>query len=111
MVTMEELIQLQKREEAAQKAVTEKEIQAAQKAAAIDQGHLVIQGQSAQKKGKEKGITINEGSPQATQQSLLKVSPNPRKMRKERWGSRQRLHRPLGNALARMEQLPWSLFL
>ena len=52
-------------EEVAQKAVVEKQRQSAQK---VDQGPPVIQGQSSAKKGKEKGITINEGSPQATQQ-------------------------------------------
>ena len=63
MVSMEEIIQLQKREEAAQKAAAEKERQAAQKAAAVDQGPPVIQGQSAAKKSKEKGIMISEGAP------------------------------------------------
>ena len=36
----------------------------AQKAATVIQGPPVIQAQSTAKKGKEKGITINEGAPQ-----------------------------------------------
>ena len=108
---MEEIIQLQKREEAAQKAAAEKERQAAQKAAAVDQGPPVIQGQSAMKKSKEKKIKISEGAPQAAKTVLPDNAPNPRRIGKERWGSRLRLHRLLGNALARVEQLLWSPFL
>ena len=71
MVTMEELIRLQKREEAAQKAAAEKEKQAATKAAvavsvSAYQVPPVKSGQSAAKKSKEKGITISEGGPQET---------------------------------------------
>ena len=111
MVSMEEIIQLQKREKTAQKAAAEKERQAAQKAAAVDHGPFVIQAQSAAKKSKENGITISESAPQAAKTVPPKNAPNPKRMGKERWGSRQRLHRPLGNALARVEQLLWSLFL
>ena len=51
MVMMEELIRLQKREEAAQKAAVEKERQAALKATAVaDQDPPVRPGQSAVKK-------------------------------------------------------------
>ena len=64
MVSIEEIIELQKREEAAQKDVEEKQRQLAQKAC---QGPPDAQGQSSAKKDKEKGITINEGAPQATQ--------------------------------------------
>ena len=63
---MEELIQLQKREEAAQKAATKKAKQMARKAATTDQGSLVTQWQSVEKRGKKKGITISEGVPRAT---------------------------------------------
>ena len=73
MITMEELIRLQKREEAAQKAAAEKEKQAANKAAvavavsvSADQVPSVTSGQLATKKSKEKGITISEGGPPTT---------------------------------------------
>ena len=42
MVSIEELIQLQKKEEAAQKAAAEKERQTVQKAVAADQGPPII---------------------------------------------------------------------
>ena len=69
MVTIGELIHLQKREEAAQKAAAEKEKQSTPKAAvtaAADHVPPAKLGQSAAKKSKEKGITISEGGPQAT---------------------------------------------
>ena len=62
MITMEELIQLQKREEAAQKAAFEKEKQAALKAAAADQVPPAKPEQSDAKKNKEKGIATASAS-------------------------------------------------
>ena len=62
MVTMEKLIRLQKREEAAHKAAAEKEKQSALKAAvtaAADQVPSAKSVQSTAKKSKEKGITIS----------------------------------------------------
>ena len=81
---MEEIIQLQKREEAEQKAAAEKERQVAQKAAAVDQGPPVIQGQSAAKKSKEKGIMISEGVAQTAKTVLPENAPQSKKDGKER---------------------------
>ena len=89
MVTMEELIRLQKREEAAQKAAAEKEKQAATKAAiavSADQVPPVKSGQSAAKKSKEKGITISEGGPQATRSTPADNAPQSKKDGKKRVG-------------------------
>ena len=107
MISIEEIIELQKREKAAQKAIGEKQRQLAQKAS---QRHPDAQRQSFAKKGKEKGITINEGAPQATQSVTPKNAPRSKKDGK-RWGRRQRLHLLLGSVLARVEHLLWSLFL
>ena len=110
MVTMEELIRLQKREEAVQKAAVEKEKQSALKAAvtaAADQVPPAKSGQSAAKKSKEKGITISEGGPQATRSAPADNAPNPRRMGRRGWGSRLRLHRPLDNVPARVVRLRW----
>ena len=86
MVSMEEIIQLQKKEEAAQKAAAEKERQAAQKAATVIQGPPVIQAQSAAKKGKKKGITINEGAPQVAKTVPFDNAPQSKKDGKKRVG-------------------------
>ena len=68
---MEELIALQKREEAAQKAAAEKEKQSAQKVI-----QEIVQGsQSAAQKAKEKGIIINEGAPRASQTQVAETTP------------------------------------
>ena len=78
MVTMEELIRLQKREETAQKAAVEKEKQSAPKAAvtaAADHVPPTKSGQSAAKKSKEKGITISEGDSQATRSTPADNAP------------------------------------
>ena len=89
MVTMEELIRLQKREEAAQKAAAEKEKQAATKAAvavavSVDQVPSAKSRQSAAKKSKEKGITISEGGPQATRSTPADNAPQSKKDGKKR---------------------------
>ena len=110
MVTMEELIRLQKREEAAQKAAAEKEKQAALKTTvttAADQVPPAKSGQSAAKKSKEKGITISEGGPQATRSAPVDNALQSKKDGRRGWGSRLRLHRPLGNVRARVEMLQW----
>ena len=110
MVTMEELIRLQKREEAAQKAAAEKEKQSALKAAATvatDQVPPAKSVQSVVKKSKEKGITISEGGPQATRSTPADNAPNPKRMGRKGWGSRLRLHRPLGNVPAQVVRLRW----
>ena len=110
MVTMEELIRLQKREEAARKAAAEKEKQAATKAAvavaaAADQVPPAKSVQSTAKKSKEKGITINEGGPQATRSTPTDNAPQSNKDRKKGWGSRLRPLHPLGSVPARVVQL------
>ena len=84
MVSIEELIELQKKEETAQKAAAEKERQSVQKA---DQGPPVVQGQSAAKKSKKKRITINEGAPQATQSVTLENAPQFKKDGKRKVGA------------------------
>ena len=89
MVTMEELIRLQKNEEAAQKAAAEKEKQSAPKAAVTTAANHVPpakSGQSAVKKSKEKGITIIEGGPQATRSSPADNAPQSKKNGKKRVG-------------------------
>ena len=91
MVTMEELIRLQKREEAAQKAAAEKEKQAATKAAvavsvSADQVPSATSGQSAAKKSKEKGITISEGGPRTTRSVPADTVPQSKKDGKKRVG-------------------------
>ena len=110
MVMMEELIRLQKKEEAAQKAAVEKEKQSALKAAvtaAADQVPPAKSAQSAAKKSKEKGITINEGGPQVTRSALADNAPKSKKDGRRGWGSKLRLHRPLGNVPARVVRLRW----
>ena len=64
-----------------------------------------------QRKARKRGSRSARVLPKQLKQSLLTMPHNPRRMGKERWGSRQSLHWPLGNALAQVEQLPWSLFL
>ena len=81
MVSIEEIIELQKKEEAAQKAAEAKQRQLAQKAS---QEPPATQGQSSAKKGKEKGIKINEGAPQATQSITLENAPQSKKDRKRK---------------------------
>ena len=91
MVMMEELIRLQKREEAAQKAAAEKEKQSALKAAvttAADQVPPTKSVQSAAKKSKEKGITIREGGPQATRSTPADNAPQSKKDGKKRVGEK-----------------------
>ena len=105
MVSMEELIQLQKREEAAQKTATEKPKQMARKAATADQGNLVTQGQSIEKRGKEKGITISEDIPRATRSVPTDNASQFKKDGKKRVESRLGLYRPFDNALAQVELL------
>ena len=83
MVSMEEIIELQKREEAAQRAVAEKEKRSAQK---VDQGAPVPPGQSAAKKSKDKGITVNEGASRATQTVTAENAPQSKKNGKRRVG-------------------------
>ena len=84
MVSIKELIELQKMEETTQKAAVEKERQSTQKA---DQGPPVVQGQSTAKKSKEKGITINDGAPQATQSVTLENAPQFKKDGKRKVGA------------------------
>ena len=89
MVTMEELIRLQKKEEAAQKAAVEKEKQSAPKAAVTavaDHVPPTKLGQSAAKKSKEKGITISEGDSQATRSTPADNAPQSKKDGKKRVG-------------------------
>ena len=87
MVSMEEIIQLQKREEATQKAAAEKERRAALKvAAATDQVPPAKPGQLATKKNKEKGITISEGGSPATRSVPTDNAPQSKKDGKKRVG-------------------------
>ena len=61
MVSIEHIIAIQKREEAAQKAAAQKQ----QSAKRADQSRASAPTQSEKEKGKEKGITIKEGASQA----------------------------------------------
>ena len=88
MVTMDELIRLQKRAEEAEKAAVEKEKQAATKAAGpVDQVPSESSGQSAAKKSKEKGITISEGGPRTTPSVPADPAPQSKKDGKKRMGA------------------------
>ena len=113
MVSMEQIIAIQKREEAAQKAAAQKA--AAQKAAAqkqqsakeTDQSRATLQ--SGKEKGREKGITIKEGASQAKQTTALKAAPCRRRMEKKGLGSPLIFPLPLGNAPTLVVQWPWFL--
>ena len=88
---MEELIRLQKREEAARKAAAEKEKQTATKAAvavaaAADKAPPAKPVQSAAKKSKEKGITIVEGGSQVARPAPAESAPQSKKDGKKRVG-------------------------
>ena len=110
MVTMEELIRLQKKEEAAQKAAAEKEKQAATKAAvavaaSADKVPPAKPVQSAAKKTKEKGITIIEGGSQAVRSAPAESAPQSKKDGKKRVGEQTEALQPLGSVPARVVQL------
>ena len=103
MVLMEQIIAIQKREEAAQKAAAQKQ----QSAKEADQSRATLQ--SGREKGKEKGITIKEGASQAKQTTAPKAAPYPREMEKRGWGSLLIFPLPLGNAPTLVMQWPWFL--
>ena len=69
MVSIEHIIAIQKREEAAQKAAAQKQ----QSAKRADQSRVSAPAQSEKEKGKEKGITIKEGASQAKQTTAPKA--------------------------------------
>ena len=72
MVSIEEIIAIQKREEAAQKVAAQKQQLSAEEA---DQGAPNVKGPSSTSQGKEKGITIREGATQAKRSAVVeKVS-------------------------------------
>ena len=79
---MEELIALQKREEAAQKAAAEKEEQSARR---VTQA-VVQESQSTAQKAKEKGITISEGAPQVNQTQVAEITPQSKQDGKRKAG-------------------------
>ena len=63
MVSMEQIIAIQKREEATQKATVQKATaQKQQLAKEVDQIRVNAPSQSGREKGKKKGITIKEGA-------------------------------------------------
>ena len=103
MVLMEQIIAIQKREEAAQKAAAQKQ----QSTKEADQSRATLQ--SGREKGKEKGITIKEGASQAKQTTAPKAAPCPREMEKRGWGSLLIFPLPLGNAPTLVMQWPWFL--
>ena len=108
MVSMEQIIAIQKREEAVQKAAAQKAAaQKQQSAKEADQSRATLQ--SGREKGKEKGITIKEGASQAKQTTAPKVAPCPREMEKRGWGSLLIFPLPLGNAPTLVVQWPWFL--
>ena len=75
MVSMEEIIAIQKREKAAEKAATQKAVaQKQQSTKKVDQDSANVPAQS-EKKGKEKGISIKEGASQAKQTIASKAAP------------------------------------
>ena len=80
MVSMEQIIAIQKREEAAQKAAAQKQ----QSAKEADQSRATLQ--SGREKGKEKGITIKEGVSQAKQTTAPKAAPLSKRDGKKRMG-------------------------
>ena len=97
MISIEEIITLQKRDEA-----TRKKSESGKKAS---KGLSDVQGHSSKGKEKEKRITIKEGASRPNKQTLPRTLPSPSKMEKERWGNRLRLLLLLGNVRARMVQL------
>ena len=99
---MEQIIAIQKKEEAAQKAAAQKQ----QSAKEADQSHATLQ--SGKEKGKEKGITIKEGASQAKQTTAPKAAPCRREMEKRGWGSLLIFPLPLSNALTLVVQWPQS---
>ena len=83
MVSMEQIITIQKREEAVQKTAAQKAVaQKQQSAKEADQSRVGAPLQSGREKGKEKGITIKEGASQAKQTTAPKAAPCPREMEK-----------------------------
>ena len=67
MVSIQEIIAIQKREEDAQKVTAQKQQQSTKKA---DQGPPNAKRQLSISKGREKGITIKEGAPRPNKQLL-----------------------------------------
>ena len=107
---MEQLIAIQKRQEAAEKAAKQKaDTQQQQSGKEIDQNRVGAPPESGGEKGKEKGITIKEGASQAKKTTAPKAAPCPREMEKRGWGSLLRFLLPLGNGLILEMQLPWFL--
>ena len=87
MVSMEQIIAIQKREEATQKATVQKATaQKQQLAKEVDQIRVNAPSQSGREKGKEKGITIKEGASQAKQTTAPKAAPLSKRDGKKRMG-------------------------
>ena len=87
MVSMEQIIAIQKREEAAQKATTQKAAaQKQQSAKEADQSRVSAPSLSGWEKGKEKGITIKEGASQAKQTTAPKAALLSKRDGKKRMG-------------------------
>ena len=88
MVSMKQIITIQKREEAAQKAAAQKVVaQKQQSAKEADQSRVSAPSQSGREKSKEKGITIKEGASQAKQTTAPKAAPVQERWKKEDGGA------------------------
>ena len=104
MISIEEIIALQKQDEAVKK---QSELEKKRKLVKV---FLLLKGINLRTKRKRRELPLRKVPPRPNKQPLPKTLPNPSKMGKEKWGNQLRLLLLLGNVRARKVQLRCFLF-